>query len=146
MASNILNGLGASDNSVQASQMAFGMSHIVIYQELVTMRRTLESMVRRQAISDENLKNNETSLQELQPIPKRLDDMGIELNNHYASADDKIRRQEAEIKALVERLIRSDEDRVSLAQKVEQLSTKLSLQATQSDDTREANSSKRPAT
>ncbi|GKT42296.1 uncharacterized protein ColSpa_02477 [Colletotrichum spaethianum] len=95
------------------------------------MRRTLEGISRRQEANDETIRASETRMQELQPMPKRLDDMGFELNNHYNLAEDKIRRQEAELRALADKLVRSDEERLHLARKVEQLSTDVSLQATQ---------------
>lgn len=97
------------------------------------MRRTLEGISRRQEASDETIRASETRLQELQPMPKRLDDMGFELNSHYLLAEDKIRRQETEIRALADKIVRSDEERLVLDRKVEQLSTKISLQATQAD-------------
>lgn len=113
--------------------MAFGMSHIVIYQELMTMRRTLDDISRRQEKSDETNKNSETRLQELQPMPKRLDDLGAELNNHYAAAEEKIRKQEEELRVFADRLFQGDEERAALDRKVEQLVAKQSLKATQDD-------------
>ncbi|WQF77748.1 hypothetical protein CDEST_02762 [Colletotrichum destructivum] len=133
VASNTPNGLGTASNTIPATQLAFNTSHIVILQELLTMRRTLEGISRRQEASDETIRASETRLQELQPMPKRLDDMGFELNSHYSLAEDKIRRQEAEIRALADKIVRSDEERLVLDRKVEQLSTKISLQATQAD-------------
>ncbi|TQN73072.1 hypothetical protein CSHISOI_02411, partial [Colletotrichum shisoi] len=133
VASNAPNGLSAATNTIPATQLAFNTSHIVILQELLTMRRTLEGISRRQEASDETIRASETRLQELQPMPKRLDDMGFELNSHYSLAEDKIRRQEAEIRALADKIVRSDEERLVLDRKVEQLSTKISLQATQAD-------------
>ncbi|KAL2879922.1 hypothetical protein SGCOL_004641 [Colletotrichum sp. CLE4] len=130
---SIQNNAAAANNTIPATQMAFGMSHIVIYQELMTMRRTLDDVSRRQRKSDETEKNSETRLQELRPIPKRLDDLGAELNNHYAAAEEKIRKQEQELRALANRLFQSDEERAVLGLKVEQLVAKQSLQATQED-------------
>ncbi|KAK1982155.1 hypothetical protein LZ30DRAFT_781525 [Colletotrichum cereale] len=127
------NGFSAANSTIPATQLAFNTSHIVILQELLTMRRTLESISRRQEANDETIKASETRMQELQPMPKRLDDMGSELNNHYSLAEDRIRRQEAELRTLADKLLRSDEERLDLARKVEQLSTKISLQATQED-------------
>ncbi|KAK1636621.1 hypothetical protein BDP81DRAFT_406466 [Colletotrichum phormii] len=127
------NSAAAATHTIPATQMAFGMSHIVIYQELMTMRRTLDDVSRRQEKSDENDKNSETRLQELQPMPKRLDDLGAELNNHYAAAEERIRKQEQELRALANRLFQSDEKRAALDRKVEQLVAKQSLQATQED-------------
>ncbi|KAJ0159634.1 hypothetical protein CTA2_9370 [Colletotrichum tanaceti] len=133
VASNTSNGLGAASKTIPATQLAFNTSHIVILQELLTMRRTLEGISRRQEASDETIRASETRIQELQPMPKRLDDLGFELNNHYSLAEDKIRRQEAEIRALADKIVRSDEERLALDRKVEQLSTKFSLQATQAE-------------
>ncbi|OHW92938.1 hypothetical protein CSPAE12_08245 [Colletotrichum incanum] len=130
-ASSTSNGFGAANNTIPATQLAFNTSHVVILQELLTMRRTLEGISRRQEANDETIRASETRMQKLQPMPKRLDDMGFELNNHYSLAEDKIRRQETELRALANKLVRSDEERLDLARKVEQLSTKISLQATQ---------------
>ncbi|KXH37908.1 hypothetical protein CSIM01_09841 [Colletotrichum simmondsii] len=137
----------AATNTIPATQMAFGMSHIVIYQELMTMRRTLDDISRRQEKSDETNKTSETRLQELQPMPKRLDDLGAELNNHYAAAEEKIRKQEEELRAFADRLFQSDEERAALDRKVAQLVAKQSLQATQGDpDDFRAVVGKRPRT
>ncbi|OHF01301.1 hypothetical protein CORC01_03334 [Colletotrichum orchidophilum] len=130
---SIQNNVATANNTIPATQMAFGMSHIVVYQELMTMRRTLDDISRRQENSDETTKTSEARLQELQPMPKRLDDLGAELNNLYSAAEDKIRKQEDELRALANRLLQSDEERVALNHKVQQLVTKHSLQATQED-------------
>ncbi|KAJ3948164.1 uncharacterized protein N0V96_002407 [Colletotrichum fioriniae] len=130
---SIQNNGAAAKNTIPATQMAFGMSHIVIYQELMTMRRTLDDISRRQEKSDETNKNSETRLQELQPMPKRLDDLGAELNNHYAAAEEKIRKQEEELRVFADRLFQGDEERAALDRKVEQLVAKQSLKATQDD-------------
>ncbi|GKT54906.1 hypothetical protein ColTof4_08233 [Colletotrichum tofieldiae] len=132
-ASSTSTGFGAANNTIPATQLALNTSHVVILQELLTMRRTLEGISRRQEANNETIRASETRMQELQPMPKRLDDMGLELNNHYSLAEDKIRRQEAELRALAGKLIRSDEDRLDLARKVEQLSTKITLQAMQAE-------------
>ncbi|KAK2005182.1 hypothetical protein LX36DRAFT_6629 [Colletotrichum falcatum] len=127
------NGFSAANSTNPATQLAFNTSHIVILEELLTMRRTLEGISRRQKANDETVKASETRMQELQPMPKRLEDIGSELNSQYSLAEDRIRRQEAELRSLADKLIRSDEERLDLARKVEQLSTKISLQATQAD-------------
>ncbi|KAK2020038.1 hypothetical protein LZ32DRAFT_686258 [Colletotrichum eremochloae] len=127
------NGFSTANSAIPATQLAFNTSHIVILEELLTMRRALEGMSRRQEANEETVKASETRLQELQPMPKRLDDIGSELNNHYSLAEDRIRRQETDLRTLAEKIVRSDEERLDLARKVELLSTKISLQATQAD-------------
>ncbi|KAK2022262.1 hypothetical protein LX32DRAFT_710587 [Colletotrichum zoysiae] len=127
------NGFGAANSTIPATQLAFNTSHIVILEELLTMRRTLEGISRRQEANDETVKASEMRMQELQPMPKRLDDIGSELNNHYSLAEERIRKQEADLRTLADKLVRSDEERLDLARKVEQISTKIALQATQAD-------------